>query len=130
MRLPRDLSGDDLSLQREATIVELLDRRIADPDEPLVGPTWRVDSLIGGQVVSSVPGGVAASLTFQPDGRVAVDTGCNTGSATYSVDGTTIRLGPIGLTKRACVGPAGDLEPSVLGVVQLNPLSYAIEAKP
>jgi heat shock protein HslJ len=122
------LSGNDLALQRESTIVELVDRRVADPDRPLVGSTWQVESLIDGQTVSSVPAGVAATLVFQPDGRLAIESGCNSGSATYTVEGQTLRLSSIALTKRACPGPAGDLEQAVLAVLGATPLSHTIEA--
>ena len=123
------LAGDDLALQRDSTIIELLDRRVADPDRPLVGTTWRVGSIIAGQAVSSVPAGASATLTLQPDGRFALDTGCNTGGGKYTVEGTTVRLSAIALTKRACPGPAGELEQAVLGVLQLSPITFEIEAR-
>jgi len=123
------LSGDELTLQLDSTIVELIDRRVVDPDQPLVGPAWRVESIITGQAVSSVPVGASATLTLQPDGRFVLDTGCNTGGGTYTVEGSTLRLSAIGLTKRACPGPAGDLEQAVLGVLQLSPITVEIEAR-
>jgi heat shock protein HslJ len=122
------LSGNDLALQRESTIVELADRRVADPDRPLVGTTWQVDSLIDGQTASSVPAGVTATLVFQPDGRVAIESGCNTGSAAYTIDGQTLSLSAIAVTKRACPGPAAGLEQAVLAVLGSSPLRYTIEA--
>jgi heat shock protein HslJ len=122
------LAGNDLSLQRDGTIVELLDRRVADPDRPFVGTTWRVDSIITGQTVSSVPAGAVASLVLRPDGRFAVETGCNSGGGTYTIEGTSIRLSPINLTERACAGPAGELEQAVLAVLQTGPLIYTVEA--
>jgi heat shock protein HslJ len=123
------LDEDELVLQREATIVRLLDRRVADPDLPLVGTTWEVESIIQGQTVSSVPEGAAASLTLQPDGRFAVDTGCNTGGGTYTVDGAQLHLSGIELTRRACTGAAGDLERAVLAVLQVSPIDLDIEAR-
>jgi heat shock protein HslJ len=122
-----NLSGDDLSLRRDATVIQLLDRRVADPDRPLVGPTWRLESLIQGQVVSSIPDGVAAMLVFGADGRVAIETGCNTGAATYTLEGDSIRLSGISLTKRACTGSLGEVEQAVLGVLQPGSLGYRIE---
>ena len=122
------LSGNDLSLERDSTIVRLVDRRVGDPDRPLVGTTWRVESIIAGQAVSSVPDGPAASLVFGTDGRVTVDTGCNTGGGTYAIEGATIRVSAIALTKRACPAPLGDLEAAVVAVLQANPLAYVVEA--
>jgi heat shock protein HslJ len=123
------LVGNDLSLQREGTLIKLLDRRIADPDQPLSGPTWRVESIVTGQTVSSVPAEVVASLTFAPDGRIAVETGCNSGGGTYTVDGRSILLSSIVLTKRACPGPAGDLEQAMVAVLQAESVSFTIEAR-
>lgn len=38
------------------------------------------------------------------------DTGCNRYSATLELDGASIRIGPIGMTKRACPPPIMDRE--------------------
>ena len=43
-------------------------------------------------------------------GSISGDTGCNRYSATLELDGASIRLGPIGMTKRACPPPIMDRE--------------------
>ena len=40
--LTATLSGNDLTLQAGDSILRFLDREIAEPDLPLVGPTWTV----------------------------------------------------------------------------------------
>jgi heat shock protein HslJ len=122
------LAGDDLSLEREATIVQLVDRRVADPDRPLVGTTWKVESIIRGASVSSVPQDVVASFLFQSDGQVRVETGCNAGGGSYVVDGTSLRLSAVALTKRACSGPAGELERAVVALLGAEGVGFVIEA--
>ena len=41
-------------------------------------------------------------LQFQPDGRLLVRADCNTGSSSYAVDGMTITIEAIALTRMAC----------------------------
>ncbi|MFN8620758.1 MAG: META domain-containing protein [Chloroflexota bacterium] len=43
-----------------------------------------------------------ASIAFGPDGTVSGDTGCNTLSATYTVDKRTLDIGPVTSTQVAC----------------------------
>ncbi len=63
------LSGNDLVLVGGATTIALLDRQVAEPDLDLVGPTWTLTSIITGEVASSVPQGVTATLKFAADGQ-------------------------------------------------------------
>jgi heat shock protein HslJ len=105
------LSASALTLDGGGTTLTFVDRDIAIPDSPLIGTTWRLDTIFQGYTASSLAG-VTATLRFGADGRVAVDTGCNTGSATWRAVGTGagIAFGPLGLTKRACQGGAGQVE--------------------
>jgi heat shock protein HslJ len=122
------MAGDELTLEGGGTIVVLVDRRVADPDRPLVGPTWQVETIVTGQSASSVPAGATATLVFGGDGRVSIDTGCNTGAGSYTGEGATLRFSALAMTKRACAGPAGELEQAVLGVLEAGTVDYAIEA--
>jgi heat shock protein HslJ len=122
------LSGSDLVLSSGGTVVRFLDREIAEPDAPLVGPTWTVVSVIAGGAVASVPQGVAATLTFRADGQVDVATGCNRGGGSFEVDGVTIRFGSLSLTKMACSGAAGELETAVLAVLGAGSVTFGIDA--
>jgi heat shock protein HslJ len=83
----------------------LLDREITDPDRPVEGTTWVLDGILTGAgadgVVSSVPSNVRATIRLG-GGQLAVDTGCNSGTGTASLDGDTLTIGPLALTKRAC----------------------------
>ena len=83
---------------------------------PVEGP-----SLVGSRWV-----GVAASdadprqlprLEFVSAERVAGYTGCNMLSGTWGVQGGEPRLGPLVTTKRACIGPGGDVEKRVLAAL-------------
>jgi heat shock protein HslJ len=122
------LAGTELLLVAGTDRLTLLDREVADPDRPLVGPTWTVDSIISGEAVSSLPVGVVASIIFTAAGRVQVATGCNDGGGTYVADPTTIAFGDLVLTDRACLDAAGQVESAVLAVLGADSVAYGIDA--
>jgi len=125
------LDGNNLSLAVGDTIISLLDREIAIPDLALAGPTWMIDSVISGDVVSSFPATVVASLIFAADGSVAIRTGCNSGGGRYILGPAkgSIAISDIVLTKRACVGGAGQLEAEMLSILRAPALTYALDAQ-
>jgi heat shock protein HslJ len=122
------VAGNDLILTAGDTVIRLVDREIADPDLPLVGPTWTVNSIVAGDAVSSIPDGVVATLKFGQDGRVEVQTSCNSGGGTYAVEGGRIQFRDIVTTKRGCDGASAQMETAVLGTLRAETLTYAIDA--
>jgi heat shock protein HslJ len=122
------LEGDELVLEDGETVITLLDREVADPDLPLIGPVWTVTAIIEGDAVSSVPEDVLATLVFTDDGQVMVTTGCNSGSGGVEVRTTTILFGDLALTRMACAGPAGEMEQAMLTVLSADVVRYEIEA--
>ena len=120
--------GDKLTLTAGETVIALRDSEIAEPDLPLTGTTWTVDSIITGDVVSSVPNGATATLLFTDDGRLEVDNGCNIGGGTYEVTDGTLRVGELMTTLRACDAPAAQLESAVMGVLHAEEIEYAVDA--
>lgn len=120
------LDGDTLTLAGDGVVLRFLDRRVADPDRPLLGTRWVVDGLVAGDSVSSVPAGVVATLAFG-DGRVAVEAGCNSGGGPVQVDDTTLAFGPLGLTEMACGPEATAVEQAVTRTLS-GTVDYAIEA--
>jgi len=122
------LNGNDLTLTSGTTVVTLLDREVAEPDQALVGPTWSLTTLINGEVASSVPSGVGASITFNDNGTFQINDGCNSGGGTYAVSGDLITFSEVVMTEMACGGAAGQLEGAVLAVVGADPITFAIDA--
>lgn len=113
------LDGEALTLAADDVTIELVDEG-AQPDAPLVGGTWSLASIVANEAVSSVPAEVEApTLTFADDGTVAVFTGCNRGSGPFELDpdGASATVGPIAITKMFCEGAAGEVEASVLAVL-------------
>lgn len=98
----------------------------AEAPEKLEGE-WKLDSLVSGDAVSSVPGGVPATLKFE-NGKVDVFAGCNTGSASYQVDGQTITFDSLVHTDKACGPDEMTVEKAVLAALT-GQVTYKIERK-
>ncbi|MGZ3142409.1 META domain-containing protein [Lentzea chajnantorensis] len=97
------------------------------PEAParLEGGEWRVDTLVSADAASSVPGAVPATLKFE-NGRVEVFTGCNSGSASYRVDGRAITFEGLVHTDKACGPDEALVEKAVVGALQ-GEVNYEVE---
>lgn len=122
------LKGNDLTIVSGTVTITLLDREVAEPDLPLTGRQWVVVGIVAGDVVSSVPAGVFATLQFDADGRVAVASGCNQGAGRWAVRDATLTITDLALTKKACLPPAGQVESAILGVLRAGAMTLQIDA--
>ena len=122
------LDGNDLRIKGGETVIHLVDREVADPDRPLVGPTWSVVSVISGDAVSSVPDGVLATLSFTDDGQVLIDTGCNGAGGRYATGDGTVTFSDIVSELKLCLDDRNAMEVSVMGVLNAGEVTYSIEA--
>ncbi len=122
------LDGNELLLAGSATSIQLLDREIAEPDQPLVGTTWGLTTILDGASASSLPDSAMATLLFRADGTVDVYTGCNSGAGQFTVDGDQITIDQLVQTERACPGAAGEVDQAVLRVLRAGTFSYSIDA--
>ena len=95
----------------------LLDKEVAEPDQPLVGPTWTLSSIISGDAVSSVPQGVTATIKFNEDGTVEIHPGCNSAGGPYAINEYSIEFSDLVTTDMACDGPPMSVESAVLAVL-------------
>lgn len=120
------LAGDDLTLEEGSVRLTLLDRKVASPDQPITGTRWVLDGIISGATASSVPAGVTASIRIV-DGRIDVQSGCNTGSGTVEVTADTLTFGAIALSKKACEPAAAAVESAVTAVLA-GSARYTIDA--
>lgn len=111
------LDGSRLVLSTPDAELVLEDREVADPDRPLTGTTWTVDTILDGQTASSTPAAATATLRFRED-MVEISGGCNSGSAAYTVGGDTIRFENAVMTLKACAPDIMRLEAAVLDVVR------------
>jgi heat shock protein HslJ len=123
------VDGDTLVLESDSTYIEYLDEEVATPDLPLLGPTWTVDTLIEGDAASTTEWADPATLSFDAGGTVTVFTGCNTGTATYVVDGAEITFADLVVTEEGCNDEAAtQLESVVMGVLGgAQPVAWEIQ---
>ncbi len=84
----------------------------------LTGRQWLVSSFITVGGLNDAPASSGASIEFDSEDHVLVDTGCNTGSASVVIDGDQFSIGPIALTKKACAQDAMDLEAHIVSLLQ------------
>jgi heat shock protein HslJ len=102
-RLPRvaayEVDGDTLLLS-DADGEALLSYRMMDGAESIQG-AWTVTSYYAGTAVVSVLGGATLTAEFA-EGTVSGNTGCNTFTGPYEIDGTSIDIGTLAVTLSAC----------------------------
>lgn len=82
--------------------------------ESLWGSSWQLQSL-GSQ---AVPAQSSATLTFPETGQVAGNGSCNRFFGSVQVEHDRIRFSPLGSTKMACLGGAGEQEARYLALLQ------------
>ena len=112
------LDGDTLWMTSGETTIELLDIEVATPDQPLVGPRWRINTIIDGQSETSYNAEPEAYLVFDADGTLRGRTACNAFSASYEVDGTTLSTSGLTTTKVACDDSGALIEAALYDVLR------------
>jgi heat shock protein HslJ len=73
---------------------------------PLAGMVWLVDEIDG----QPVAGAVASTIAFDGRAQAVGSTGCNRYVAPLHIAGSTLRLGDIAMTRRACPPAVMDQE--------------------
>jgi len=123
------LAGPELTLTGDSTEIRLADREVADPDRPLRGTRWVVDTVVDGQAASSVPEGADAHIILGQDSGFGGSTGCNQmgGTAVVDEDAGTITFRDVIATKIACDEDRMSLERAVLSVLD-GKVTYEIAA--
>jgi heat shock protein HslJ len=122
------LSGDDLTLSNATVTILLTDRRVIDPDRPLTGTRWIVDTIFSGGAASSVPPNGPAILVIDPAGTYLVSTGCVGGEVRGR---TAVLAGQVrfAVTEEVpCTGSSNGLDRAVRDFL-VGELSYQIEAR-
>lgn len=91
----------------------------------LEGTNWLLESLAGadGQTTAALADVQVTALFVA--GRVGGSGGCNNYGGSYTVDGSSLSVGPLASTMMACVGPVMDQETAYLSALQ-SAASYAI----
>jgi heat shock protein HslJ len=112
-----DLEVADDSLHLTGPDVDLRFARVEPlPTSDLVGTTWTLESLLMGEVASSV-GGDPGTLELTQDGQLSGSTGCRTFSGTYEVSGDTVTVTQLVTDDRACPAELQQQDDHVLAVL-------------
>jgi heat shock protein HslJ len=120
------LRGTFLRLQVGSTVIEMADRDVVQPDRPLIGTQWHLTSIVDGDVVSSLPPGTGATVTFG-DGNVGFQIrNCNVGGGDAVIGDTTIEIGMLRQTVMACQQGPAEVEHAVTSVLN-GTITYAID---
>jgi heat shock protein HslJ len=122
------LAGDELTLTGATITVTLLDRRVADPDRPLVGTAWVVDSIITGDAVSSVPSDEPAVFSIDSSGSFHATTGCAGGQLRGRAEIAGDRVTLTVTEAVACTASGNGLDEAIRSTLQ-GELTYEITAR-
>jgi heat shock protein HslJ len=121
--------GDQLTVKSSAATLLFLDREVANPDRPLTGRTWTVDTFISGGSASNRNLSMNPTLTFNDDGTFAVFSGCNNGSGMWTRDAAELTLSAVSSTERGCVDEGlAAAEADVQAVIKDGVLEVTIDA--
>jgi heat shock protein HslJ len=119
--------GNTLVLEGSGTRIEYLDREVATPDLQLVGPTWKVDTIISDLGAQHAAWPKPATLVFEADGKLKVFAGCNGGEGTYRVSGKELTFESVGLTEMDCEDSlVNELETAVAALFHGPPVTWEI----
>jgi heat shock protein HslJ len=120
------LEADVLTVTSGGTTISLLDRKSAEPDLPLDGTKWTLETVITGEVASHQAGAEKAWITLSGE-RITGSTGCNELQGVVARDNGRLTFGDIATTRRACAGDAATLESALLNGLKGN-VTYEIDS--
>jgi heat shock protein HslJ len=117
-------SSKDATIVSGSTVLALADRKTVSPDKSLVGTKWVLDTIIDGDVASSLPSGQTGSLRI--DGNaIALKDGCSDGSGTVAIHEDAITFDDIVFSLRPC--PTSNQVAPAFAAVLTGTATYAIE---
>ncbi|WP_369687668.1 META domain-containing protein [Streptomyces somaliensis] len=127
-RLEARLDGDRLTLTTpDGDAIALSEQ----PEAPLEGTRWSVETLVEGGTAASLPAGVRGRphLTVGADGTARGNLGCNNFTATVKTDGDELTFGSLTVTRRMCAPPQNELERKLYGTLGGGPVTYRVEQR-
>ncbi len=80
------------------TIATSLAMETNQPTPALPGSAWQVTSVVGKGPLDDHP----ITFEFDTEGNIAGDASCNRFGGTCTIEGNTIKIGPLRSTRRAC----------------------------
>jgi heat shock protein HslJ len=126
------LDGDVLTLTSGDTEIVLLDRVVADPDRPLEGTRWVVDTIITGSgddgAAASMYAGSEGEAWLQiHEGAVTATSGCREFTGAVALDGDKVSFTDVVQTDPACPAELVDVDEAMTAILTAD-VSYDITA--
>ncbi|MDK2916462.1 MAG: hypothetical protein PWR25_1019 [Euryarchaeota archaeon] len=122
-------TSDRLTLtDSEGNDILVFELDLPKPNLPLVGTKWVLDSYsLGGDAISSVVAGTTVTVTFDADGSVGGNAGCNHYGGEYTLEGANLAVSSLFSTLMYCETPGVmEQEAAFLGHLG-NVSSYRVE---
>jgi heat shock protein HslJ len=112
------IDGNKLELRTAAGALVATFTKAAAGSDALPGSSWIVIGYNNGkQAVVSTMAGTDLTANFGTDGKLSGNSGCNTYSATYQIEGNKISIGPAATTRKACEQAVMDQEQQYLAAL-------------
>lgn len=121
------LDDSRLQLRTADSVLELVDREVADPDRPLVKTVWALDGIVDGSTASSIPAGTSATMVFDGEQVDVAISSCNQITGRVEITSSTIEVDRLVTTDIACDRPSAVLEAAIVAVLD-GKVAYDIEA--
>ncbi len=119
------ISGEGLELSNADGNVVLRYKAVAAAS--LTTTSWGASGINNGTGgVASIVAGSTVTAVFGDDGTVAGSAGCNTYTGSYTVNGSTIKIGPLASTEKACVDEAVTKQETVFLAAMEKATTFAI----
>lgn len=122
------LDGDRLTLSAADTEIVLLDREVADPDRPLEGTRWLVDTIISGETASSMWEGTEGSAWLVIEGEeFTASSGCRDYEGSIEVADGSVRFTDTVQTDPACPTELHEVDQAMQAIFS-GEAEYSIKA--
>jgi heat shock protein HslJ len=123
------LRGNELTLSNDSSSLVFLDREVADPDRPLQGTVWEINTYTEGEGAMGLMGIEAPRVTFAADGAWQARSVCLDASGRYIVEGDRIVLSGTRAVQGECADNDKEAAQFVRSVLVDGELRYAIDAR-
>lgn len=122
------LNADTLTLRSDEATLVFVVREVAEPDQPLMGITWEVDTYLENDAASNLPLTSVPTIQFEPDGSLTLRGPCNSGHGSYTVSGDRVTLSDVSHSAVFCEGAAGIADSIFYKTLSTGTLTFTIES--
>jgi heat shock protein HslJ len=119
--------GPRLTLAGDEASLDFIESSLLNPDRPLTGRTWTIDTLIAADQARSVS--LEPTISFQTNGTLQVFTTCTSGSGIYAAGEPTLAISNMEYIEKPC-DASGDasIDEPIRRVLGDGDLAFEIDA--